>query len=121
MADSQVASAPASLNFDSECDNQQLLLSFAGLTLVRGLSHVVDAFYRNWVRTMHDVQLLGGDVSESEQQGLRAPTVPADALLKGLPSPEGLPPRPPWFACNGHFAPTGKLAPGILCRAVALF
>jgi hypothetical protein len=59
---------------------------------------------------MHDVQLLGGDVSESERLGIsgRAPTVPADALLKGLPSPEGLPPRPPWFACNGHFAPTGK-------------
>ena len=73
-----------------------------------GILRTVDAFYRNWVRTMHDVQLLGGDVSESEQQGLRAPTVPADALLKGLPSPEGLPPRPPWFACNGHFAPTGK-------------
>jgi hypothetical protein len=75
-----------------------------------GTFRTVDAFYRNWVRTMHDVQLLGGDVSESERLGLggRAPTVPADALLKGLPSPEGLPPRPPWFACNGHFAPTGK-------------
>jgi alpha-L-rhamnosidase len=82
MADSQVASAPASLNFD------------------------MDAFYRNWVRTMHDEQVLGCDVPD--EHSLRAPTVSADAIREGLPSPEGLPPRPPWFSCNSHFAPTGN-------------
>jgi alpha-L-rhamnosidase len=82
MADSQVASAPANLNFD------------------------MSAFYTNWVRTMHDEQLLGCDVPE-EVDPLRA-TVSADAIIKGLPSPEGLPPRPPWFSCNSRFAPTGN-------------
>ena len=61
---------------------------------------------RNWVRTMHDEQILGCDVPDENE--LRAPTVPADALLEGLPSPEGLPPRPPWFSCISHFAPTGN-------------
>ena len=65
----------------------------------------MDLFYQNWVRTMYDEQVLGCDVaSESE---LRA-TVSADALIKGLPSPEGLPPRPPWFSCSASFAPSGN-------------
>ena len=80
MADSQLASAPANLNFDME------------------------TFYTNWVRTMHDQQLLGCDVPHPLSGALPAP----DAVLNGLPSPDGLPPRPPWFSCQFQLAPTGN-------------
>ena len=54
---------------------------------------------------MFDEQLLGCDVTTETE--LRA-TVSADALLNGLPSPDGLPPRPPWFSCSSGFAPSGN-------------
>jgi alpha-L-rhamnosidase len=60
----------------------------------------------NWVRTMHDEQLLGCDVPSADSE-LQA-TVAAHSIREGLPSPPGMPPRPPWFACSSHFAPTGN-------------
>ena len=104
MADSQVASAAASLNVS----NSPLIRRGLPLPLtVAMVQFDMDAFYSNWVRTMHDEQLLGCDVPASEEDELRA-TVPMDAILAGLPSPDGLPPRPPWFSCNSRFAPTGN-------------
>ena len=80
MADSQIASAPANLNF------------------------YMSQFYSNWVRTMSDQQLLGCDVPHPSSSG----ALPVDAVLNGLPSPDGLPPRPPWFSCQYDLAPTGN-------------
>ena len=79
MADSQVASGAASLNFGME------------------------SFYSNWVRTMHDEQLLGCDVVFPSDVG-----ADVDRKSTQTDSSTGPPSRPPFYSCEGGLAPTGN-------------
>ena len=69
MADSLVASAPASLNFDMDAFCASASPDRVSIALRRGLSQrvvILDAD-RNWVRTMHDEQILGCDVPDENE------------------------------------------------------
>ena len=69
MADSQGASAPASLNFDMDAFCASASPDRVSIALRHGLTQRVGILHadRNWVRTMHDEQILGCDVPDENE------------------------------------------------------